>query len=67
VIGVAASQLIIHDIVGPERLPSAIRLNATSRDLAILLGPAVGGGRPASASPTSRVCSPRRAPTRASS
>jgi MFS family permease len=44
VIGVAASQLIIHDIVGPERLPSAIRLNATSRYLAILLGPAVGGG-----------------------
>ncbi|TMK31750.1 MAG: MFS transporter, partial [Actinobacteria bacterium] len=59
VIGVAASQLIIHDIVGPERRPSAIRLNATSRHLAILLGPAVGGGRPASASPTSRVCSPR--------
>ena len=44
VIGIAASQLIIHDIVGPERLPSAIRLNATSRYLAILLGPAVGGG-----------------------
>ena len=44
VIGIAAAQLIIHDIVGPERLPSAIRLNATSRYLAILLGPAVGGG-----------------------
>jgi len=31
-------------LLGPERLPSAIRLNATSRYLAILLGPAVGGG-----------------------
>lgn len=39
-----ASQLIIHDIVGPEHLQSAVRLNATSRQLGILLGPAVGGG-----------------------
>jgi MFS family permease len=39
-----ATQLIIHDMVGPAQLPSAIRLNATSRYLAILLGPAVGGG-----------------------
>jgi hypothetical protein len=31
-------------MVGREQLPSAIRLNATSRYLAILLGPAVGGG-----------------------
>jgi predicted MFS family arabinose efflux permease len=37
-------QLIIHDMVGPAQLPSAIRLNASSRYLAILLGPAVGGG-----------------------
>ena len=44
VIGLPASQLIVYDMVGPERLPSAIRLNATSRYLAILLGPAVGGG-----------------------
>ena len=44
VIGLPASQLIVYDIVGPERLPSAIRLNATSRYLAILFGPAVGGG-----------------------
>ena len=39
-----AAQLIIHDMVGAAQLPSAIRLNATSRYLAILLGPAVGGG-----------------------
>ena len=39
-----ASQLILHDMVGRADLPSAIRLNATARYLAILLGPAVGGG-----------------------
>src|SRR5215471_4550413 len=44
VIGAPASQLIIHDTVPTEELPSAIRLNASSRYLAILLGPAVGGG-----------------------
>lgn len=38
------SQLLIHDIVGREQLQSAIRLNSTSRQLGILLGPAVGGG-----------------------
>jgi len=44
VLGAPASQLIIHDMVSGEELPSAIRLNATSRYLAILLGPAIGGG-----------------------
>jgi MFS family permease len=44
VISAPANQLIIHDIVGPATLPSAIRLNATTRYLSILLGPAVGGG-----------------------
>src|SRR5262245_39696749 len=39
-----AMQLMLYDMVGPAHLPSAIRLNATSRNLAILLGPAVGGG-----------------------
>ena len=38
-----ASQLLLHDIVGPERLQSAVRLNATSRYLGLLSGPAVGG------------------------
>src|SRR5688500_3852457 len=37
-------QVIIHDMVGRERLPSAIRLSASARYLAILLGPAIGGG-----------------------
>jgi MFS family permease len=44
VIGAPATQLIIHDMVPVEDLPSAIRLNASSRYLSILLGPAVGGG-----------------------
>jgi hypothetical protein len=44
VIGAPAQQLIIHDMVGGSHLASAIRLNASSRYLAILLGPAVGGG-----------------------
>ncbi|MCZ6562629.1 MAG: MFS transporter [Deltaproteobacteria bacterium] len=39
-----AGQLILHDLVGPEHLQSAVRLNATGRQLGILLGPAVGGG-----------------------
>ena len=39
-----AEILLIHDIVGSNDLPSAVRLNATSRQLGILLGPAVGGG-----------------------
>jgi len=39
-----AEQLLIHDIVGMEQLGSAVRLNATSRQLGILFGPAVGAG-----------------------
>ena len=37
------SQLILHDMVGPEHLQSAVRLSATSRQLGILAGPALGG------------------------
>jgi MFS family permease len=44
VVAAPAVQLIIHDMVGPAELPSAIRLVASSRHLSILLGPAVGGG-----------------------
>jgi MFS family permease len=44
VIGAPAAQLIIHDMVGGPHLLSAVRLNASSRNLAILLGPAIGGG-----------------------
>jgi MFS family permease len=43
VLWVPASQLLIHDIVGGKNLQSAVRLNATSRQLGILMGPAIGG------------------------
>ena len=36
------SQVILHDIVGRERLPSAVRLSATSRQLGLIAGPALG-------------------------
>jgi MFS family permease len=38
-----ASQLLLHDIVQPAELPSAVRLGATARYLGMLTGPAVGG------------------------
>jgi MFS family permease len=39
-----ASQVLIHDIVGREDLVSAVRLNATGRQLGQFLGPGIGGG-----------------------
>src|SRR5215510_6639601 len=44
VIWAPAEQLLIHDIVGAGDLQSAVRLNATSRQLGLLFGPAVGAG-----------------------
>jgi len=38
-----AMQVLLHDIVKPALLPSAVRLLATSRMLGLLLGPLVGG------------------------
>jgi MFS family permease len=37
-----ASQLLLHDIVAPTELQSAVRLGATARYLGMLTGPAVG-------------------------
>jgi MFS family permease len=37
-----ASALLLHDIVGLEDLPSAVRLNATARYLGMLMGPWIG-------------------------
>ena len=37
-----SSQLLLHDIVGPKELPSAVRLGATARYLGTLCGPALG-------------------------
>jgi MFS family permease len=39
-----SSQMILHEIAGPALLPSAVRLNATARYLAVIAGPAVGAG-----------------------
>src|SRR5690606_7697422 len=39
---ITSSQMLLYDIVGPERLQSALRLNATVRYLGVLVGPAVG-------------------------
>ena len=44
VIWAPAGQLLVHDIVGPAQLQSAVRMIASGRTLGILLGPAVGGG-----------------------
>jgi MFS family permease len=39
-----AAQVLIHQIVTPPQLPSAVRLSATGRYLGFLVGPAVGAG-----------------------
>jgi hypothetical protein len=44
VAGASAIQLVLHEMVASKHLPSAIRLNASSRYLSLLLGPALGGG-----------------------
>jgi len=44
VIWIPASQVLIHRIVSVEQLPSAVRIFATGRYLAFLVGPAVGAG-----------------------
>lgn len=37
-----AGQVLIHHLVPPQSLPSAVRLNATARYLGLLAGPALG-------------------------
>jgi MFS family permease len=44
VIWIPASQVLIHQIVDAEQLPSAVRLSSTGRYLGFLVGPALGGG-----------------------
>ena len=39
-----AGQMLIHEIVGSAQLQSGVRLLATSRNLGLLMGPAIGGG-----------------------
>jgi MFS family permease len=44
VIWVPAAQVLIHQMVDSEQLPSAVRMNATGRYVGFLVGPAVGAG-----------------------
>src|SRR6185369_8590904 len=37
-----SSSVLLYDIVGPQQLPSAVRLNATARYLGMLVGPGMG-------------------------
>ena len=39
-----SSQMLLHNIVAPQELQSAVRLNASARQLGLLMGPAVGAG-----------------------
>ncbi len=44
VIWLPAAQVMIHQLVDDQALPSAVRLNASSRYVGFLIGPAVGAG-----------------------
>jgi MFS family permease len=44
VIWIPAAQVLIHQIVAPDELPSAVRLNATGRYLGFVVGPLLGAG-----------------------
>ncbi len=44
VIWIPASQVLIHQIVAREQLPSAVRINATGRYMGFLVGPVLGAG-----------------------
>jgi len=44
VIWIPASQVLIHQIVHAEQLPSAVRMNSTGRYMGFLVGPALGAG-----------------------
>jgi MFS family permease len=50
-----ASQLFVQYVVGPQILPSAVRLNATARWLGLLLGPAIGSGLMLALGPTAGI------------
>ncbi|HVX43020.1 MAG TPA: MFS transporter, partial [Mycobacteriales bacterium] len=48
-------QLMLHDFVGRDELPSAVRLNATFRSLGVLFGPVVGSGLLLGLGPTAGI------------
>jgi MFS family permease len=48
-------QLMLHDFVGNEDLPSAVRLNATFRSLGVLFGPVIGSALLLGLGPTAGI------------
>jgi MFS family permease len=48
-------QLMLHDFVGSEDLPSAVRLNATFRSLGVLFGPVIGSALLLGIGPTAGI------------
>ena len=50
-----AEQLMLHDFVGNEGLPSAVRLNATFRSLGVLFGPVIGSALLLGLGPTAGI------------
>jgi MFS family permease len=52
---ITSSQMLLYDIVGAERLKSAVRLNSTARYLGVLVGPALGSLLMLSLGPTGGI------------
>ena len=50
-----AEQLMLHDFVGADELPSAVRLNATFRSLGVLFGPVIGSALLLGLGPTAGI------------
>jgi len=48
-------QLMLHDFVGDQDLPSAVRLNATFRSLGVLFGPVIGSALLLGLGPTAGI------------
>lgn len=50
-----AEQLMLHDFVGPDEVPSAVRLNATFKSLGVLFGPVIGSALLLGLGPTAGI------------
>ncbi|MFI7545237.1 MFS transporter [Actinoplanes sp. NPDC049599] len=50
-----AEQLMLHDFVGGDEVPSAVRLNATFKSLGVLFGPVIGSALLLGLGPTAGI------------
>ncbi|WP_433727381.1 MFS transporter [Actinoplanes sp. CA-051413] len=50
-----AEQLMLHDFVGDDEVPSAVRLNATFKSLGVLFGPVIGSALLLGLGPTAGI------------